>query len=61
MAAVSQEITVPYGGPIFTSTDGGQTWTEDTTVGGVKRWIDVALSSDGWVVAAEIGDRTGDT
>jgi len=60
-AAVDQEITVPYGGPIFTSSDGGQTWTEDTTVGGVKRWIDVALSSDGWVVAAEIGDRTGDT
>jgi len=40
-----------YGGYIYTSTDGGITWTEQTSAG-YRRWISIAMSSDGTKLAA---------
>merc|ERR1711871_859948 len=36
-----------YGGNIYTSSDNGVTWTQDTSVGATKMWYGVAMSSDG--------------
>ena len=43
-----------FGGNIWTSTDSGATWTEDTSVGSTKEWIGITSSSDGTKLAATV-------
>ena len=43
---------VVYNGNIWTSTDSGETWTEDTSVGSTQQWMGITSSSDGRKLAA---------
>jgi hypothetical protein len=43
-----------FGGNIWTSTDSGATWTEDTSVGSTKDWHLITSSSDGTKLAATV-------
>ena len=45
---------VVSGGNIWTSTDSGATWTEDTSVGGTKGWNSITSSNDGTKLAAVV-------
>ena len=45
---------VVSGGSIYTSSDAGTTWTEQTAAGS-RNWISIAMSSDGTKLAAAVG------
>jgi hypothetical protein len=42
-----KQTVVCIGGNIWTSSDSGATWTEDTSVGSTQYWYGVAMSDDG--------------
>ena len=44
---------VGYGGSIYTSSDAGVTWTEQTAAGS-RSWYSIAMSSDGSKLAAVV-------
>ena len=46
-----------FGGNIWTSTDSGATWIEDTSVGSTKHWGSITSSSDGTKLAVVSGGR----
>ena len=41
-------------GNIWTSTNSGGTWTEDISVGSIKKWYSITSSSDGTKLAAVV-------
>ena len=47
---------VVYNGNIWTSTDSGATWTENTSVGSTKGWVSITSSSDGAKLAAVVSN-----
>ena len=54
MAAENREAVAPFGGNIWTSTDSGASFTEDTSVGEPKSWRFSAMSADGKKVGATV-------
>ena len=45
---------VVYGGNIWTSSDSGTTWTEDSSVGTTKNWVSITSSDDGTNLTAAV-------
>ncbi len=58
MVAVEDSSDERKGGFIFTSSDGGSTWSVRTSAG-CRHWISVASSADGSRVFAVVGGYTG--
>ena len=46
------QTALAYNGHIWTSTNYGENWTQDSTVGNVKNWKALAISSDGKIQTA---------
>jgi len=59
MVAAEDSSDEQKGGFIFTSSDGGSTWSVRTSAG-CRHWISVASSADGSRVFAVVGGYTGD-
>jgi hypothetical protein len=55
-AKLAAVVNNAINGNIWTSTDSGATWTEDTSVGSTKNWYSITSSSDGTKLAAVVNN-----
>ena len=53
---MTKMAAVVFNGNIWTSTDSGNTWTEDASVGTTQQWYAITSSSDGSKLAACVYD-----